>query len=116
MTVERRGGVIHGLALLALLLSGCVYTPQLVTRYDEDCDIEFRQLALTIQQMQAINPGTSCSGKECLALLTAQILLVPASAIVSGSIVLVGNTVFWMQKEGRCLVDPPPSSADHPLP
>lgn len=96
------------LCLLALVLSGCVYTPQLVTRYDERCDIEFKQMTLTTQQLQVINPGPTCADKDCLALIAGQILMVPASAIISGSIVLVGNTLFWMQKEGQCLINSPP--------
>ena len=31
-----------------------------------------------------------------------------ASAIVSGSIVIVGNVVYWFEKQGRCLRETPP--------
>ena len=89
----------------------CVYAPQLVTRYDEDCGIELRHMQLTVEQIGLIRPGDRCSGKDCLDLLAAQLLLVPASAVISGSIVLAGNTLFWMQKQGQCLASPRPAPA-----
>lgn len=90
---------------LALLLTACVFTPKVVSRYDEVCDIEVRHLVLSAEQTGFAFVGQTCNGRDCLVLLAGEVLLVPVSAIVSGSIVLVGNTVFWMQKRGNCQDD-----------
>jgi hypothetical protein len=31
-----------------------------------------------------------------------------ASAVISGSIVIVGNVVYWFEKQGRCLRETTP--------
>ena len=35
-------------------------------------------------------------------------LVTAASAVVSGSIALVGNVIYWFEKQGRCLGSPAP--------
>lgn len=87
---------------LALGLTGCAYwvKPKTVTRYDDECEIGFRHMTLTAEQVPLLS--TACTGAMCGEQAVAQLILTPLSAIVSGSIVLVGNTVYWMQKQGRC--------------
>ena len=47
-----------------------------------------------------VNVTANCQNEECIVAL-----LVPsvASAVVSGSIVIVGNVVYWLEKQGKCL-------------
>lgn len=45
----------------------------------------------------------SCNSPECLlAFVVSSSITVTSSFIVSGSIVLVGNTLHWIEKQGRC--------------
>ena len=72
--------------------------PKKVMVYDKACDIHYRQLSLT---MEELNGFYNCQDEMCMAGL----LAVPVvSAFVSGSIVVVGNVVYWLEKEGRCLL------------
>jgi len=98
------------LCLVSTLLSSCVFVPQVVSHYDESCQIESRQMVLAAEPL-ALIPVNGCSDEVCLSLLAGQVLLVPVSAVVSGSIVLVGNTVFWLQKQGDCVDEPPQAVA-----
>lgn len=93
-------------ATLALTLAGCVYvfSPQVVTLYDEDCDVVFQKMELTVEQHDALAGRGQCSGeKDCLTFVAAVLMITPVSAIISGSIVVAGNTAYWMEHKGQCL-------------
>jgi hypothetical protein len=85
-------------------LSACyVFTPRSVDGYDSQCDIAYRKLELTVEQHEMLVQGR-CSNRGCTVWIAINILVTPVSAIVSGSMVVVGNTVFWMERKGRCLI------------
>lgn len=83
--------------VITFLLSSCCYYPKKVEFYDEDCQIESKKLVL---EATLVNVTANCQNEECIIAL-----LVPsvASAVVSGSIVIVGNIVYWLEKQGKCL-------------
>jgi len=83
----------------ALALPGCIFVPRTTAVYDAACQIEARQM--TLEQAQIGNLG-SCQGKGCAELLVAMGAVAAASAVVSGTIVIAGNIVYWFEKEGRC--------------
>ena len=88
--------------LVYVAIGGCVYTPSVVTRYDEQCDIELKKMELTEKQLSLLEDSHCTHAVDCTAVVAVQVLAAPVSAVVSGSIVLVGNTIFWMQKQGQC--------------
>lgn len=90
----------RAIACLAVLLSGCIYLPRTTTVYDAQCHIEARHMELQMAQVGALG---HCSGRECAELLVALGAVAAASAVVSGSIVVAGNAVYWFEKQGRCL-------------
>jgi hypothetical protein len=89
------------LALLAALLQGCVYLPRTATVYDEKCDVHYREMSL--QPYQVAQFAGSCNHRDCGYLLVALGAVSAASAIVSGSIVVAGNLVYWFEKQGQCV-------------
>jgi hypothetical protein len=86
--------------LAAALLQGCVFLPRTETVYDQKCDVHVRQLTLEARALGQF-PG-SCSGKDCGYLLVALGVIAAGSAVISGSIVVVGNAVYWAERQ--CLV------------
>ena len=82
-----------------LLLQGCIYVPRTTTTYDEECQVETRQMRLEATQVGAIG---SCHNRDCAYALVAIGAVAAASAVVSGSIVVVGNVVYWLEKQGKC--------------
>jgi hypothetical protein len=95
--------------LLAPLLQSCIVVPRTVEVYDPDCQVVARHMELEAVQIGYIS---SCTNQGCAALIVAAAATVTATAIISGSIVVIGNTVYWFEKQGRCL----PGHAAGPLP
>jgi len=83
----------------ALLISACVYYPKRVEVYDSDCNIKTRKLTLGVIGSNSV---PNCNGGNAGACLAAIAAVGPVTAVVSGSIVVIGNTLYYMEKEGRC--------------
>lgn len=86
-------------ASLVLALSACIYLPRTVEVYDSACHVGARQMTLEATQIGSLG---HCQGQGCAQVLVAMGAVGAASAVVSGSIVVVGNIVYWFEKEGRC--------------
>lgn len=84
---------------LAALLQGCVFFPHTTTVYDEACRIETKQMTLRAEQFGYF---ASCSGNQCASMLVVIGAITAGSAVVSGSIVVIGNAVYWLEKQGKC--------------
>jgi hypothetical protein len=56
---------------------------------------------MELQSVQVASLG-SCRGNECAAFLVFIGATAAASAVVSGSIVVVGNVAYWFEKQGLC--------------
>jgi hypothetical protein len=97
------GGVTRGAhllaAALAALLSACVVVPRTVVGYDSECHVVARQM--TLQPLQLASIG-GCSNSGCGALLAAAGATAAASLVVSGTIAVAGNVVYWLEKQGHC--------------
>lgn len=89
--------------VLCIFISGCVFYPKKIEHYDADCDITFRQLELESKEMKDACAKPRSDDPYGNACLMGVIGMSALSAIVSGSLVVAGNTVYWLEKEGRCL-------------
>ncbi len=85
--------------VLALALSACIVVPQTREVYDPDCRMLTRQVTL---EAAVLGSFQSCAGDACAAMLAAMGAVTAASAVISGSIALVGNVVYWFERQGRC--------------
>lgn len=85
--------------LCAALLPSCIVVPRTVEVYDPECQVVARHMDLQAVQIGYIS---RCSNQGCAALIVAAAATVTATAIISGSIVVIGNTVYWFEKQGRC--------------
>ena len=86
-------------ALGVVALTGCIVVPQTQTVYDTECQVQTRQVTLEAAYIGGFH---SCAGEGCAAMLAAAGLVTAASVVVSGSIALVGNVVYWIERQGRC--------------
>jgi hypothetical protein len=107
-----------GLAVcLTLGLAGCVVVPHTREVYDAGCRTQARQMTLDVAVVGRLE---RCSGDACAAQLVAAGAVTVVSAVVSGSIALVGNVVYWIELQGRCNRRPPgattPAGAAQGLP
>lgn len=85
--------------LCAPLLQSCIVVPRTVEMYDPECHVIARHMDLEAVQIAYI---AGCSNEGCATLILAAAATVTATAIISGSIVVIGNTVYWFEKQGRC--------------
>lgn len=88
------------IALTVAALSACVFVPRTTEVYDAGCRIQSKQM--TLEPVQIAHLG-QCVGSGCGALLVVAGATAAASAVVSGSIVIAGNVVYWLEKQGRCV-------------
>ena len=95
------GALRAGLVTVAmtLLIAGCIVVPQTLTVYDPECKMHTRQVTLQAAYLGGFH---SCAGDGCVAMLAAVGVVTAASVVVSGSIALVGNVVYWIERQGRC--------------
>ena len=101
----------HRLPTLAatLLLSGCIVVPRATEVYDPQCRTMVRQMVLETAVIGTIG---HCSNDGCAVMLASLGIVSAASAVVSGSVALIGNIVYWAERRGQC----PPQAADAPAP
>jgi|TARA_B110000091_G_C13673080_1_gene414600 hypothetical protein len=91
------------LAVLMILLASCVFVAQesVDPNSSDDCDVLTKKLILSKDE---INTGISCRGgtPEDLAvcLVAYGVILPVGSLIVSGSVVVVGNALNWIETQG----------------
>ena len=85
--------------LFGTLLAGCVMVPVERQTYDPDCRIARREITL---EPAVIGGFGHCHGNDCAALLAAMGVVTAASVVVSGSIAVVGNVLYWFEHQGRC--------------
>ena len=85
---------------LVVLLQACVYVPRTTQVFDRECQVVANHLVLQEVQLAAIQ---RCSNEGCVALIVGAGITAVASAIVSGTIVVAGNVVYWLERRAGCL-------------
>jgi len=92
-------------SLFSVLATGCIVMPNVTTEYSERCQAEKKKIILTIEQEGEFGTRNCNGDHDCKAMFVGHIagaaIIFPVSAIVSGSIALVGNTLYWLQ-ERQC--------------
>ena len=96
---RRRAVARLRMLLIVPTLAGCIVLPQTEIVYDPDCKMHTRQVTL---QAAYIGGFQRCAGDGCVAMLAAAGFVTAASVVVSGSIAIVGNVVYWAERQGRC--------------
>jgi hypothetical protein len=86
--------------LCVICLSSCIVLPKETTD-GNSCILETKKRTLEFKQINGVFVG-GCSGDNCTAELIVLAAVPIGSALVSGSIVVVGNTIHWMEYQGRC--------------
>ena len=98
-------------AAAALLLAGCIVVPRTAEVYDPQCRTLVRQVVLDTAVIGTIG---HCHNDGCAVMLASMGIVTAASAVVSGSVAIIGNIVYWAERQGRCPVAPEPAAAPAP--
>ncbi len=86
--------------LILSLAQACAFYPK--AKYHEDnarCDLMFKKLTMEVTHSRIECHGGGDTAAACIILAGA---VAGGSVVVSGSIVLVGNTLHWLEKQGKC--------------
>ena len=89
------------IALSTIVLAACIYVPRTTGHYNANCEIEERHLTLEAYQVGSLY---GCKDQGCVALLVAAGIISAATAVVSGSVVVTGNVVYWLEEKGGCMM------------
>ena len=84
---------------LTLLLYSCVIVPRTTEIYNTDCKYIAKQSELKPVYVAALG---GCKDEQCAGLLVFAGAATALSAIISGSIVMVENIVYWLEKPEDC--------------
>lgn len=108
----RRGGRL-ATALACALLAGCIVVPRTAEVYDPACRSYVRQMVL---ETTVIGGMGACHNEGCAVMLASLGIISAATAVVSGSVALVGNVVYWVERQGQCPAPPeaPPQGPPRP--
>jgi len=86
--------------LFTSLISGCAFYPKTQqTEAEGACDLYFKKLTMDVASSRIECHGGGNSAGTCIILAG---VVAGGTAVVSGSIVLVGNTLHWLEKQGKC--------------
>lgn len=78
----------------------CVVTPRSVEYTDDKCGRLSKRYVLDVHEVESF--PVHCINFHCEAEAMLLIGVAVVSAIVSGSVVVVGNTVHWLEEQGSC--------------
>lgn len=84
---------------LIFLCNACVFYPRTYTVYDRECEIMTKKMELGVTEYTHFS---SCSDDECIDELFFLGFVGAVSAVVSGTVVVSGNMVYWMEKQMNC--------------
>ena len=105
-------GLVSAQMLAVALLAGCVYLPTETTVYRADCGSYERKVTLEAYQVGSL---MGCRNEGCVTGLVVAGVASAASAVISGSVVLAGNVVRWLERPRHC-PDPAPNPEHTALP
>lgn len=91
-----------------LLGAGCVIVPVQTEAYDPECQVLTHHIELQPVVIAQIN---HCNGQGCEAVVLAGLGVTAVSAVVSGSIMVVGNVAYWAEHRASCAAPPAAAAA-----
>jgi hypothetical protein len=84
------------------MLAACIYVPRTRITDDPQCQGVQKSMVIEAQKIESLK---GCNNKNCVGLLVSAGIVAAASVVVSGSIAVVGNVVYWVEREGKCLLN-----------
>ena len=94
------------ISILIMFVYSCVVAPNIESKYDKTCQTYEKKVVLSIDGEWEPTQLECSSKKECKSDFIGKelisIIVFPVSAIISGTIAVVGNTVFWFNELGQC--------------
>jgi hypothetical protein len=95
---------------IVLALTACAY-PRVVREFDEECQVFTKRVVVDIKDTQSLDKCLKAARPDCRPELLGLGVVLATSTVISGSIALVGNLVYWAERKANCrpLVQTPPA-------
>jgi len=91
------------IAMITLLISACIALPATKEVTNNDCDLVTREMYVDSHTLGDFNYVNGAGSGEAIVVLAATALVIySVSWVISGSIVLTGNSIHWLETKGRC--------------
>lgn len=91
---------------MTCLLSSCVYYPKVAIQpYHRGCELVIKQLEIDVYTKlgdSIVHGMHSCDDEACLAVLALAVSIPVTTFVVSGSIILANNTLYWLEAQVKC--------------
>lgn len=100
-------------AVAAFELGGCAVSPRTVQTYDAECQTYQRSATLTARPLQGLDGSCMRQPGLCVPMLVTAGVVTAATTVISGSVVIVGNVVYWLERQAGCKT-PPAEPAPQP--
>ena len=93
-------------SFFSLFLCSCAVTPNFTEKFDKKCQTVQKRVELSVEQLEMFG-DLECSDKDdCktqfLGEVIGSVIIFPVSAIISGSIAVIGNSIYWVNEYGDC--------------
>ncbi|MDM8564833.1 hypothetical protein QUF74_04190 [Candidatus Halobeggiatoa sp. HSG11] len=94
--------------IILFYLSSCAFYPKVADRQNTQCHLVTKKLTLEVfppipeSSLDLTGFDISDDSGIIFYILAGVVVIATVSAIVSGSIVLTGNTIHWIEQEGKC--------------
>ena len=87
-------------SLICLCITSCAFQPAIDTQpYCDSGETFTKKLTLKLTDMDDVGACEDTNFGECALELG---LIIPVSFVISGSIVLLGNTLYWVESKLSC--------------
>lgn len=82
------------------LLTSCIFVPEESKNQDyaDNCNMFSKELTLSAQEIK----GHKCNSDAGACLMVYGVIVPVGSFVISGSIVVIGNTLHWLESIGSC--------------
>jgi len=98
--------------MVGIPMQNCIFLPKTVPQEDHDCLLATKSMTLHVHTSEALIDeavdemvaaiASDCHEPECLLVVAPIVAVSVGSLVVSGSIVVTGNTIHWLERQGRC--------------
>ena len=90
------------LIVLSFLLTACAFYPKVAISQHTSCELVTKRLIID-GFIGGIPDVSDCNDLDCiLVILGGAAVIGIVSFVVTGSIVITGNTVHWIEQQGKC--------------
>ncbi|MCJ8294688.1 MAG: hypothetical protein MJK15_09800 [Colwellia sp.] len=94
------------ISCFSLFLCSCAVMPNFTEKFDKKCQTVQKKIELSVEPLGMFDE-LECSDKDdCktqfLGEVLGSVIVFPLSAIISGSIAVIGNSIYWVNEYGEC--------------